>query len=86
MYTFFIAIYLMVIQICIVLFKIIGDYKRKNGKFEYGCHFYTVGTRNKSAYREGDKWWFVQEVDMSHRLNRPRVGKNFGKSYPLLFR
>ena len=65
----------MVIPISIVLFKIIGDHKRKNGKYEYGCHFYTAGTRNKSAYREGDKWWFVQEADMSHRLNTPRVEK-----------
>ena len=48
---------------------------RKNRKYEYGCHFYTAGTRNKSTYREGDKWWFVQESEMSCRLNRPRVEK-----------
>ena len=65
----------MVTPISIVPFKIIGDHKRKNGKFEYGCHFYTARTRNKSAYREGDKWWFVQEADMFHRLNTPRVEK-----------
>ena len=65
----------MVTQISIVLLKIIGDHKRKNGKYEYGCCFYTAGTRNKSAYREGDKWWFVQEADMSCRLNRLRVEK-----------
>ena len=27
----------MVTQISIVLFKTIGDHKRKNGKYEYGC-------------------------------------------------
>ena len=75
MYTFFIARYLMVTPISIVLFKIIGDHKRKNGKYEYGCHFYTAGTRNKSAYREGDKWLLIQEADMTHRLNTPRVEK-----------
>ena len=75
MCTFFIAIYLIVTQIYIVLFQIIGDHKRKNGKYEYGCCFYTAGTRNKSAYREGDKWWFVQESEMSCRLNRPRLEK-----------
>ena len=71
MCTSFIAIYLIVTQIYIVLFQIIGDHKRKNEKYEYGCCFYTAGTRNKSAYREGDKWWFVQEAEMSCRLNRP---------------
>ena len=65
----------MVTQISTVLFKIIGDHKRKNRKYEYGCRFYTAGARNKSAYREGNKWWFVQEADMSCRLNRPRVEK-----------
>ena len=75
MCTIFIATYFMVTQISIVLFKIIGDHKRKNRKYEYECRFYTAGTRNKSAYREGDKWWFVQEADMSCRLNRPRVEK-----------
>ena len=62
MCTFLMHIYFTGLQISIVLLKIIGDHKRKNGRFEYGCRFYTAGTGNKNTYREGDKWWLYKKL------------------------
>ena len=56
------------------MFQIIGDYKRKSGKFELGGRFYTPGTHNKNAYKEEtENWWFVQMKEISRSLNAPRV-------------
>ena len=56
------------------MFQIIGDHKRKSGKFELGGRFYTPGTCNKNAYKEETKtWWFVQTKEISRSLNTPRV-------------
>ena len=56
------------------MFRIIGNHKRKSGKFELGGRFYTPGTRNKNAYKEEtENWWFVQMKEISRSLNAPRV-------------
>ena len=55
-------------------FQIIGDHKRKSGKFELGTRYYTASTRNKSAYKEETElWWFIQLDEISRSLNQPRV-------------
>ena len=56
------------------MFEIIGDHKRKSGKYELGGRFYTPGTHNKNAYKEEtENWWFVQTKEISRSLNAPRV-------------
>ena len=56
------------------MFQIIGDHKRKSGKFEWGGRFYTPGTRNKNAYKkETENWWFVQMKEISRSLSTQRV-------------
>ena len=62
-------------SLSLIQFKIIGDHKRKSGIFEYGTRYYTAGTRNKSAFRESEQWWFVHQNDIKCKLNPPRVDK-----------
>ena len=56
------------------IFQIIGDHKRKSGKFDLGGRLYTPGTCNKNAYKEEtENWWFLQMKEISRSLNAPRV-------------
>ena len=56
------------------MFQIIGDHKRKSGKFELGKKFYTASTCNKNAFKEEqEKWWFIQMDEISRPLNAPRL-------------
>ena len=62
-------------SLSVIQLKIIGDHKRKSGKFEYGTQYYTACTRKRSAYQASEQWWFVHQNDIKQKLNPPRVDK-----------
>ena len=75
-YFMYISFFTVVASLTIQLgtFQIIGDHKRKSGKFELGTRLYTATTCNKSVYKgETELLWFIQMDKIISFLNQPKV-------------
>ena len=55
----------------LLIFQIIGDHRKRDG-YEYGGQFYTPA-KKCGSFRLGDEWWFVQDSEISQKLDNPVV-------------